>query len=80
MISDPMEDVRGTLFDLMAAHGAAEVIEQFGIICEKIGCSTAPIIRAVAIIEAQVQRARLARISEAEAERSRAAQEGAAGV
>jgi hypothetical protein len=47
MISDPMEDVRGTLFDLMAAHGAAEVIEQFGIICEKIGCRTAPIIRAV---------------------------------
>ena len=44
--ADPMEEVRGALFGLMAAHGAPEIIEQFGIVCEKLGCSTAPVIRA----------------------------------
>jgi hypothetical protein len=72
-----MDEVRGTLSRLMAAHGAPEIIEQFGIVCEKLGCSTTPVIRAAAMIEAQVQRARLAKLSAAEAELSKAAEEAA---
>jgi hypothetical protein len=79
MSGDPMDDARGARFCLMAAYGAPEVIEQFGIVCAKLGCSTAPIIRAVAIIEAQTQRARLARVSAAEAKISRQAEQGEVG-
>jgi len=78
--ADPMEEVRGALLGLMAAHGAPEIIEQFGIVCEKLGCSTAPVIRAAAVIEAGVQRARLARVSAAEAKISLQAEQGAAEV
>ena len=49
--ADPMEEVRGALFGLMAAHGAPEIIEQFGIVCERLGCSAARVRQANEALE-----------------------------